>query len=326
MFAALKISDRSRVTSITTQWDDKEEVLRELARDGELVCPGCEQLLWLRTGEVRRRHFAHRDLSECPVGKDSAEVLEAKAQLFTWLETKFPSRVQIDMDLETPAGRLADIVVDLEDGRRFIYWIFDRQIRDRLEFRIASDDPLVQAHYIHTEQTLKSGPDGGIVLSASQRDFITYGEFDLALTPPGVGHLHFILGSEQRLRVYQGLHCVHGPGLHEWNELRESPLANALIDPKSGEIVFAEDVVARDERRKVLEQPQTLSPKPDIERAARKRKRKSRPLPSASPEKTISLSRPLKCEDCGVETTNWSVATPSQGTCVCNPCIRKRLA
>ena len=77
MFAAQRISDRSRVTSISSQWDDNEEVLRELARSGELVCPGCEQLLWLRTGEVRRRHFAHRDLSECPIGKQSPEVLEA---------------------------------------------------------------------------------------------------------------------------------------------------------------------------------------------------------------------------------------------------------
>lgn len=231
MFAALKISDRSRVNSIAAQWDGREENLRELARSGQLVCPGCEQLLWLRTGDVRRRHFAHRDLSECRLGKQTAEVLEAKAQLFTLLESKFPGQVQIDLELDMPGvENVPDLVVEMEDGRRFIYWVFDRQIRNRSGYPKPPENKTERTHYIHTESAWTLGPETGIVLSASQRHFISYSDFDLALNRPGNGHLHFFSTSDSTLRIYRGLRCIHGPGLHDWEELREGSLESALAE------------------------------------------------------------------------------------------------
>ena len=324
MFAALKVSDQSRVTSIATQWDDREEELRELARSGELVCPGCEQLLWLRTGDVRRRHFAHRDLSDCRLGKQSPEVLEAKAQLFSWLELKFPGRVQIDLEIGTSDKRMAaDLVVDLEDGKRFTYWIFDRQIRDRSAYPKSPENKTGRTHYIHTESTLKPGPDGGILLSASQRHFISYAEYDLALAKPGLGHLHFFLGAESQLRVYRGLHCIHGPGLHDWEALRTGSLESASICPENGEFIFHEDLEAHEERQRNLAE----NPPSDLatRTAAKMADRKSKSGTSSKTSQWIDpLSCPYRCEDCGVETSNWSSATPSEGTCVCKECSHKR--
>ena len=46
MFVALKAKNRSRVTSIAPQWDDRLNALRELTNTGQLICPGCEQPLW----------------------------------------------------------------------------------------------------------------------------------------------------------------------------------------------------------------------------------------------------------------------------------------
>lgn len=244
MFAALKISDRSRVNSIAAQWDGREENLRELARSDELVCPGCKQSLWLRTGDVRRRHFAHRDLSECRLGKQSAEVLEAKAQLFTWLESKFPDKVQIDLEIESSGKEgTADLVVELENGRHSTYWIFDRLIRNRKVYPKPAENKTGRVHYIHTESTRSHGSENGIVLSPSQRHFISYSGYDLALNRPGIGHLHFFSGTESTLRIYRGIHLIHPPALHDWEELREGSLESCHVCPQSGELVFDADIM-----------------------------------------------------------------------------------
>jgi hypothetical protein len=323
MFTSLNVSDRSRVTSIAAQWDGREEDLRELARSGQLVCPGCEQLLWLRTGDVRRRHFAHRDLSECQLGKQSSEVLEAKAQLFTWLETVFPGRVQIDMELNTPGiGHVPDLVVETEDGPPFTYWIFDRQIRNRDGYPKPRENKTERTHYIHTESTWKLEPEKGTVLSASQRHFISYSTFDLALDRPGIGHLHFFSTTDSTLRIYRGLRCIHGPALHDWEELREGSLASALVCPKSGELIFGEDVTAVEQ----IQQNPGRSRPIHSRRSPAKIRHESHESESASKAAELAnyLNRTLRCEECGVETKRWSSANPSNGTCVCKECSHKR--
>lgn len=324
MFTSIHVSDRSRVTAIAAQWDDCEEDLRELARSGQLVCPGCEQLLWLRTGDVRRRHFAHRKLSECRLGKQSAEVLEAKAQLFTWLESRFPGKVDMDLEIDSSGrGRVADLVVDLEEGKRFIYFIFDRQIRDRGGYPKLADSKTGRNHYIHTGSTMVHGPDGGIMLSASQRHFISYSDYDLALARPRLGHLHFFLGAESKLEIYRGLRCIHGPALHEWEELREGSLEAATVCPESGELIFKEDVEACEARQR--EVSQMTSPNSGDRAAARRSRLESDSCaPSIGAELVSYLNKPLRCEDCGVETRKWSSANPSEGTCVCKECSHKR--
>ena len=149
---------------------------------------------------------------------------------------------------------------------------------------------------------------------------------------------HFLEGQDSRLRIYRGLRCVHGPNLFAWEALREDLLSAARISPKTGEIVLAEDVAARASWKKKLEdekrarraapphpqedrqtasvpafpaevQPQPSEPPADIEQ------------PEAS---SLYLNGPFRCEDCGVETMDWSSATPSAGTCVCKSCTRKR--
>lgn len=323
MFAALNISEQSRVNSIAAKWDGREESLRELARSGQLVCPGCKQLLWLRTGDVRRRHFAHRDLSECRLGKQSSEVLEAKAQIFNWLESKFPGKVQIDLELDISGiGNVPDLVVEMEDGRRFTYWIFDRQIRNRNGYPKPAENKTERMHYIHTESTWSLGPERGIVLSASQRHFISYSDYDLALNRAGIGHLHFFSTSDSTLRIYRGLRCIHGPALHDWEELREGSLESALVCPESGEFVFSDDVVAREQRQLI---PGRSRSNHAGRPAAKMRHDACEPkFASKAAELASYLNRPLRCERCGVETKRWSSAIPSEGTCICKECSQKR--
>jgi hypothetical protein len=155
MFVALRTTDRSRVTSLAVQWDGQLDALQELAAGGQLVCPGCEQLLWLRIGLKRRRLFAHRQLADCPLAHQSPEVLEVKAQLYQWLESKYPDKVHLDLPLGVPGwDKLLDLLVEATPSRKFTYWAFDRQRRARYPILAYQSLPDVHVHFIHTQSAL----------------------------------------------------------------------------------------------------------------------------------------------------------------------------
>jgi hypothetical protein len=379
MFVALNIKDRTRVTSIDPDWDDLVETLRELVRSGQLVCPGCKQELWLRTG-IRRRHFAHRSLADCPLESQSAAVWETKAQLYLWLQTKYPGHVQLDKAIALPGGeKVADLVVEPESDRKFAYWVFDRQQRDRQQFLDYHSSKGLRLHFVHTFSTLTSLGPRKLALTASQRDFIRKSGFDDCLTIGGDGHLHFFNNDNSTMTICRGLWCVHRPNVYTSEVTREDPLSNALISPKTGEIVFPADVEARQVWLQALklqqkekaarlaalraqprksafieprtkppvgvqpepepvergdpetEQPEEAAP-PDIE-GETERNELNQTAPelteeSANPDETeeqsMNINGPFRCEDCGQETTDWSIAAPSEGTCVCRKCTHER--
>jgi hypothetical protein len=340
MFVALRTTDGSRVTSLAAQWEQRLEALRELATSGQLVCPGCKQRLWLRIGLKRRRHFAHRQLADCPLAHQSAELLEIKAQLYQWLESKYPGKVHLDMPLGVPrSDKLTDLLVEAERGRKFAYWTFDRQQRARDAFLAWRGLPGVHAHFIHAQSTLVQHSETAIALTASQRDFIGFSDFDAAVGSGG--HLHFLDGENAKLCIYRGLWCVHAPNLYRWEVLRQEVLSAARISPKSGEIVFPEDVAARDEWQQSVQRaksppppptppPPSPAPVPTAARTPHPRRTVEAPpapapaeIPKPAPP-PLNLKGPFRCEDCGVLTMAWSSLNPAAGTCVCRDCTTKR--
>jgi competence CoiA-like predicted nuclease len=86
MFVAKWKNQTQQDNVLDAQWADAGVFLREAARKGELCCPHYDHEVWLREGERRRRHFAHKQLADCPFQADSEEVSEVKAQLYTWLK------------------------------------------------------------------------------------------------------------------------------------------------------------------------------------------------------------------------------------------------
>jgi hypothetical protein len=308
-----------------------------MTSSGRLICPGCEQLLWLRIGRKRRRHFAHRNLADCPLANQSAEVLEAKAQLYRWLEMKYPGSVHIDMTIGRPGwSELIDLVVEADSNRKFAYFVFDRQVRARENLLGYQRLSGVHAHFIHTQSTLVSHSESEITLTASQRDFIGRSDYDADKAYAGCGHLHFLDGKASIVRIYRGLRCVHRPNLYGWEALREGMLSTAKISPNTGEMVFADDVATRQEWKSRLRQAKRRETEA-LRSALRTGQEGFGPRPAAEvssdaasvihPKPTVpplSLNSPFRCEDCGIETRDWSVATPSAGTCACKNCTRKR--
>jgi hypothetical protein len=337
MFVALQTKNRARVTSIASHWNNRLDELRELTNSGMLICPVCAQQLWLRMGTERRRHFAHRHLTDCPLSRQSAELLEVKGQLFDWLMTKYPDRVNLDLPMDAAKGsRLIDLSVEVEAGAIFAYWVFDRQQRSRGDILAYLHRPNVHVQIIHTQSTLVTHSEAEIALTASQRDFVGLSNYDACLPFRRGGHLHFFDLKESVINIYRGLRCVHTPNLYRWEALRTNVLAVAGVCPETGEIVLAEDVAACEEwdtkqqrgRRTGDETqmgaqgtgPESLGSCPMPEPGFA--------LPSASGQESTSqgpnLNGPFRCEDCGIITTAWSNATPSAGTCVCRGCSHKR--
>lgn len=331
MFVARDIELKARVNSLDPQWGSRFEELRALAASGHLVCPGCEQMLRFRVGEQRRPHFAHRVLSECPLAKQSAEILEAKAKLYVWLCVKYPGNVEMDVDLHiTDWDRFADLVVRSPKGKTFAYWLFDRSPKNRSELLYYHSE-LVSKNILFTQSALHKQEDDSLRLSAAQRDFMVTSDFD---PPRGFGHLHFLDSASGTLTIYRALDCICKPNLYAHHVIREVPLSSALICPASGEIVSEEDKAEYQKRKEVQKRIRSFAtpivpkkPAPIKEAPVlRERPVLYEPPPRQAPVKPVAPPEPewdgfYTCEMCGIRTKETSMLMPGKRTCICRPCL-----
>ena len=342
MFVATDKELGARVTSLDPEWQSRHEELRAFAASGRLVCPGCEQALRFRVGEQRRPHFAHRVLSECPLSKQSAEVLEAKALLYVWLAGKYPGKVEMDVDLQiTGWDRFADLVIRPDDAKSFAYWVFDRSPRERdgLLNRMPGN---INRHVIFTESAYKT-LGNSVLLTKAQREFISGSKFDESKWR---GHLHFLETKEHKMTLYRGLHCIHEPSSYCWNTAHEGVLADYLICPASGEIIAAEDTEHEEVLPTRLYGAQSSAGIADLAREHEEMqnrygdagqvlevsdRNRYRFPPSLrkdfySGSDSAPMDRALKCEFCGKETTEWVPSAMAKGSCVCRGCHAQYLS
>jgi hypothetical protein len=311
VFSAKDKESDKKVTSLDPAWRSRFDELRALAASERLVCPGCARPVRFRVGEQRRPHFAHVSLSECPLSRQSAEVLEAKAQLYEWLTGKYPSKVEFDVDMQLPdCDRVMDLLVHPKDDLSFAYWVFDRAPRNRHAL-LHSLPGHVMRNVVQTQSAHRKGEDDTILLTAAQRDFIGSSKFDPS---PQRGHLHFLDTEDGTVTIYRGIHCVHPPSHFGWQVVREEPLMTALISPEDGEITFSGDVA--DWRQRQQEENVRRAGHAPVTPDVPPRRHPSRPSSS------YILNQPLTCEKCGVKTTEWMQATPGKGLCICRGCTR----
>jgi len=331
MFVAKDIELKSRVTSLDPEWGSRLDELRDLAASGRLVCPGCEQMLRFRAGEQLRPHFAHRVLSECPLAKQSAEILEAKAKLYVWLCTKYPGIVEMDVDLHVPDwDRVADLVVHSPKGKTFAYWLFDRSPKNR--FALLSDhSALVTKNILFTESARHKEEGNSLSLTAAQRDFMVTSDFDPIRSS---GHLLFLDSSSGTLTIYRAFHCICEPNLYSYDIIREVPLASALIDPANGEIACKEDMPtflkrkeAQKRSRVVVRPVAPKMPAPVKETPVlQERPVLYEPPPRQLPAQPVAPPEPewdgfYTCEMCGIRTNETNVILVVKKSCICPTCL-----
>jgi hypothetical protein len=115
----------SRKDSILALPDCEEaselEGLRELVRAGIIVCPVCREKLWLRVGEKRCAHLAHRVLADCPHANVSVAIIETRRLLYRFFQERIqPGKLAGPIELEPtvpglPDGTRVDLIL-LDSG------------------------------------------------------------------------------------------------------------------------------------------------------------------------------------------------------------------
>lgn len=254
MFKAQNLVDGSEINILATRWDGDLAQLRALGLQDQLVCPGCKRAVRVRVPRYRRRHFAHKHLQHCPHANASAELLEARAVLYHWLEQHTNRQVEIEKLLPDLAQPL-DCWVESEHGR-FAYLILPGNLHPekRAMIKAALSKSAAQAHWLFLAPMLRmeEGRLDRIFLTTTEREFAQQTAYDQNQSGPDGQTLHYLDPQQQSLITYRGLICVHAPQLYQ-GRFEQHPLTEIKLSPFSGEL-FHPDEQARAERMQQLRQ------------------------------------------------------------------------
>ena len=227
----------------------KEEIIssfRELGRDDRLECPVCRKVVIVRAGEVKRPHFAHRSVDDCPLAREHYEILHARALLYEWLVSKFRSQVALEVQLEGyDLPKPCDCWVTTSAGT-FAYWLirarqpFDRQYQIGEALRAHGAEP----HIIFHIRLLKrwERDENRFELSTTERAFMRESRFDDVYGARSLraASLHYIDPSSSEIASIRGARCYSRPQ-HFTGVLVRSALEQMLVSPKTGELVHPAD-------------------------------------------------------------------------------------
>jgi hypothetical protein len=245
------------VLILAPQWKANLSALRQLDRQDELVCPGCRQPVRVKAGEVKRWHFAHKHLANCPFEKQSPLLLETRAALYEWLAAQFgEARVTVEKLVEG-LPRPLDCYVSVpssvepvetrpvETGPRlaFAWWIFDTRMppdeRDRLREKLSHLGVPVIWVFAAPLLKIEPGQPAQIHLTTTEREFKTQTDSDVAhlleTFSPGET-LHYLDAATAALITYRNLNLYHPPQLFAGRRL-ETPLADVCPDPQTGDFL-----------------------------------------------------------------------------------------
>jgi hypothetical protein len=346
MFRALNLQTSQAIISLDPQWRSQVGYLRTLGKSDLLVCPWCRQPVRLRTGSVRRWHFAHKHLENCPSGRDSPLILAVRAMLYDWLVAAFGSqRVTLEAVFDPPLfPRPVDCWVETGNGP-VGYWIFDKQLTPALREQVKTGFTSLsaQAHYGFAARMLRQ--DGGLLnrvhLTTTERDFMGSSLYDRAWArvpqDPG-GSLHYLDPDEGILTTFRDLRLLHKPQLY--NGVRKSnPLPQISASPTNGEFIHPGESLQLQIREREIESQQRKAAQRQQKIAAYFASRAARaagaatstnpPKIPASPPVTKSplthepFARQGTCRVCGEITSDWVTYFGKSDECICRNCARK---
>jgi hypothetical protein len=289
----------------------------------------------VRAGKVKRWHFAHKHLHNCPFERESLELLETRAVLYEWLIEKFgEDYVTIEKTLEVSAPpRHVDCWIE-KDNQTFAYWIFDRRMppdeRHQLESSFAQ--LAMQVNWVFVADLLRVEQDmmqDRLHLTTTERAFIQKSEFDAAWQTHFEqlgGSLHYLDADGKTLKTFRNLDVVHKPQLYRGKHL-EHPLADVSASSVTGEFVHPGEIERLQKRQREIEHQ-----KWEAEERLRKAREFFGQAPknetqSREPEQPASSSHPFErsgtCKFCGTETSDWITYFGPTKECICRNCKDK---
>lgn len=239
-------------------------VVRRRAREGELVCPTCRQLLWLRAGEVRIPHFGHRRLSDCPHGRVSEAVLGARRLLYRFFQARIesgklpatialepvlaglPDKVRVDLLLRR-AGKSAVNVVLLERG-------LHPDLRGHLQTCLGRNGSEFRPVFLRSRLSQPEDSPLDFLLDPTQRELRLASAYDL--WPPDLarpaGTLHAIDPIRAEWTSLRGLTLAHPPQVFRARHVRVSRMEDLLWSESHAEWVHPGEAEALQQLRESI--------------------------------------------------------------------------
>ena len=332
MYKALHQPSGQEINILDARWMEQIDYLRTLDQQDALVCPGCEQPVRVRAGKIKRWHFAHKHLANCPFERESPVLLQARAVLYEWLVNKFDvDLVTVEKRLDAPSiFRHIDCWVESE-GQKIAYWIFDRRLPpDERNSLIAGFKEIsVSVIWVFVSDLLRVdfvGMQDRLHLTTTERAFVRKSELDKAWQTHFErlgGSLHYLDAEGETLTTYRNLTVIYKPQLYAGRRL-EHPLKEMLISTETGEFVHPGEVGQLQKRQMEIERQK---------KEAENRLLLAREFFSRTPSQEVEFSdeeihpqgnRPFErqgtCRFCGTETADWITYFGETKECICRNC------
>jgi len=335
VFKAQHQPSGQEIVILDTRWKQQIEYLRELDKKDVLVCPRCKQPVRVRAGKVKRWHFAHKHLHNCPFERESPELLMARAILYEWLVEKFSAdHIIIEKTINSLALlRHIDCWVE-KDDHVFAYWIFDRRMPPDERVRLTNGFAQlgVQVNWIFVANLLRLEQEmmqDRLHLTTTERAFIQKSKFDAAWQTHFEhlgGSLHYLDVDSETLTSFRNLNIIHKPQLYAGKRLTH-PLVEVLASSATGEFVHPGEKAQFQKRQREIEHQK---------RQAEERLRKAQEFfgeeskskaPSFGFEQPVPSHQPFErvgtCKFCGMETADWITYFGPTKECICRNCKDK---
>lgn len=221
MFKCFDNRTGSEIIILDPEWmGERLGELRAKGREKMLLCPGCRQPVLVRAGEIRAWHFAHQELSACPLQTESAAVLKARRLLYHWLCARFVDRVGVDpgqknvvsveKDLANNLPRPCDCYVETSKGQRIAYWIVERNVRDRNLFVRGVQGVMFRFVFLKSMLRPAKDEENAFDLTMTERELTDRSAYD-QLYGGHLGSLHYLDEETEHLMTLRGVRLVHAP-------------------------------------------------------------------------------------------------------------------
>ncbi len=347
MFKSIDSQSGKEIIILDRYWNrNTVEILRSKSRDNTLRCPECQQPVVVKAGRIKRWHFAHQDLGNCPLRNESANILHARSLLYTWLRTKYPDSVTVEKGFPgTELPHPVDCYVEPGHGKKIAYWILETGLRSRDDLLSTFDRLHVMIHWVFLSNMLKYADNPShpsVLLTPTERAFAYESDYNtmyllgndpavpLVCTPFRNIALNYLNCEERTLMTFRGMFCIHSPHQYAFKKMLVDKLENVLISRKTGEFIYPGEY---EQLRAYREAQQKAQEKAEQRRAQEEQERQQN-LKDAKQAFRQSgggsgnqlsfdyFSEAYTCRVCGERTRRWVELDLATNTCLCRQCIK----
>jgi Competence protein CoiA-like family len=338
MFKALHKPSGEEIVSLDPRWRRQLNALRQLVSGDELVCQGCLQPVRLRAGAVKRWHFAHQHLQNCPFECESPVLLQSRAVLYEWLVAQ-RGEDTVTLEKKATLPRPVDCWVSTPQGC-VGYWIVDNRMPPEERQHLVAGMASICPHpvWVFTASMLHADEDNleRLYLTTTEREFMRPTEYDrvvqTAYAMPGAS-LHYLDADHEELITFRGLQVFHRPQLytghrheHPLSQVRCTPETGGFIHPGEDEALERFHVAVKSRERQHQETERRSSQKMAELFGKMGAQLESPPRPWVDPLRAPGGSGEAglpKCVYCGQVTEDYWYLNRAENTCKCRDCYRK---